>query len=403
MLEQEEKYIDLLLKGCLNFNQSKSLFIHYDVIIKPFVEKIIKKAQLMGISDIGLDEKDINITHEKLKNTTKEEIEKDAYFHRSNWDIYANKGASFLLLVTEFPHFMDDINPTLIAQAALTNINTSPLYKKLQLSYKIPWCIAAFPNEYWAKSIYAEDDLAYNKLFNAIMKMCMVDTKDPIASWEEHLAIATERSTKLNNLKIKKLHYTNSLGTDLTIELPNNYYFQSAANADNGKMLVNMPSYEIFTSPDYRKTEGIVYSSKPLIYNGSLIDDFYLIFKEGKVIDYNAKIGKEILKQIIETDEQSCYLGEVALVNYNSPISNTGLVFGTTLIDENASCHLALGEGFPDAIENGLKLTKEELIKRGINQSKQHVDFMIGTEDLQIEAENNDGQIIIFKEGNFDI
>jgi len=166
-------------------------------------------------------------------------------------------------------------------------------------------------------------------------------------------------------------------------------------------MLVNMPSYEIFTSPNYKKTSGIVYSAKPLIYGGGKIDEFYIEFKEGKVINYDAKQGKEILRQIIESDENSCYLGEVALVNNNSPISNTNLVFGTTLFDENASCHLALGDGFPDSLKEGLTMTKEELLRKGINQSKNHVDFMIGTKDLEIEAETKDGVVQIFKDGNF--
>ena len=197
------------------------------------------------------------------------------------------------------------------------------------------------------------------------------------------------------------MHYKNNLGTDLTVELPSDVIWNSAAGEEDSNMLVNMPSYEIFTSPNYKKTSGIVYSAKPLIYGGGKIDEFYIEFKEGKVINYDAKQGKEILKQIIESDENSCYLGEVALVNNNSPISNTNLVFGTTLFDENASCHLALGDGFPDSLKEGLTMTKDELLRKGINQSKNHVDFMIGTKDLEIEAETKDGIVQIFKDGNF--
>ena len=197
------------------------------------------------------------------------------------------------------------------------------------------------------------------------------------------------------------MHYKNNWGTDLTVELPSDVIWNSAAGEEDSNMLVNMPSYEIFTSPNYKKTSGIVYSAKPLIYGGGKIDEFYIEFKEGKVINYDAKQGKEILRQIIESDENSCYLGEVALVNNNSPISNTNLVFGTTLFDENASCHLALGDGFPDSLKEGLTMTKEELLRKGINQSKNHVDFMIGTKDLEIEAETKDGVVQIFKDGNF--
>ena len=185
--------------------------------------------------------------------------------------------------------------------------------------------------------------------------------------------------------------------------MPDRSIWLSAEGEKDLNMFVNMPSYEIFSSPDYRRTNGIVYSSRPLCYGGGLIDKFYVKFKDGKVIDYDAKVGKEILKGIIESDNNSCFLGEVALVNYDSPISNTGLVFGTTLIDENASCHLALGDGFNDAIEGGIDLSDEELLQRGINRSKQHVDFMIGTSDLEIEAETNKGLVSLFKNGNFNI
>ena len=164
-----------------------------------------------------------------------------------------------------------------------------------------------------------------------------------------------------------------------------------------------MPSYEIFTTPDFRKTNGIIYSSKPLIYNGGLVDKFYLKFQNGKVVDYNAEVGKDILKNIIESDKYSYYLGEVALVNYNSPISDTGLVFGNTLLDENASCHLALGNGFPECIKDGYNMSDEKLLEAGVNISKNHIDFMIGTEDLNIEAETKKGKILIFEKGNFKI
>ena len=163
-----------------------------------------------------------------------------------------------------------------------------------------------------------------------------------------------------------------------------------------------MPSYEVFTSPDYLKTEGIVYSAKPLYYNGKKVDEFWIKFVAGRAVDYDAKVGKEILKAIIEGDERSCYLGECALVENNSPISNLNIPFGTTLIDENASCHLALGAGFAECLKNGLMMSEEELTNRGINSSKIHVDFMIGTPDLSITAVTKEKEkIVIFENGNF--
>ena len=300
---------------------------------------------------------------------------------------------------TEYPNLMDDIPDALIAQAAKRRRETRPVYRKMVEKCTLSWCIAAYPGKMWAESLYQGDD-SYLKLKKAIFKMCMLDKEDPTKSWEEQLSAIQKIISILNHLKLEKLHYSNSLGTDLDIYLPQNYRFDSAKD---GKVIVNMPSYEVFASPIYNKTEGIVYNSKPLNYNGKIIDQFWIKFIDGKVVDYDAKKGKNILKAIIESDANSCYLGECALVEYNSPISLTNKIFNTTLIDENASCHLALGAGFAECLENGLNLNEQELLKSGINISKTHVDFMIGTSDLSIIGTTVNGEkITIFKNGNFD-
>ena len=397
----EEKYIKLLIDRCLNFKKSNSLFISYDKVNKSFVDRLIKYAKNKGIEDIEVDEEDIFLLHDKLNNLSIKEIKEDKYFDKSIWDEYAKKNASFLMLETEFPHVMDDVDSEKLALAKTINRNTRQEFRKKEITYEIPWCIAALPNEIWAKDIFKNDFNAYEKLENVIYEMCMVDKDDPVLEWEKYRKFVGEKVEILNNLEIKKLHYTNNLGTDLKIEMPKNVRWSSIADKLEDEMFVNMPSYEIFASPNYLKTEGIVYNSKPLMYNGGLIDNFYIKFSEGKVVDFDAEVGYDILKEIIEGDKNSDYLGEVALVNFDSPISNTGLVFGTTLFDENASCHLALGDGFPHCIVGGEKFSSDELLSSGINQSKNHVDFMIGTKDLKIEAETNKGKKMIFEDGNF--
>ena len=403
MNELENKYIELLLKRCINFKKTNSLFINYDKVNKNFVDKLIIKAKEMGVNDIAIDEDDIFYYHDKLRDIDIKDIENDSYFDKSLWDMYAEKNAAFLIFDTEFPGIMDDIDPKKIEAARSAKRKTRTLFREKETTYQIPWCIAALPNEIWAKNIFPDSNDSYNDLFKVICKMCMVDTKNPIESWNEYLKFSKNRVEILNDLKIMKLHYKNQLGTNLNITLPDNSKWTSAADDLKDDMFVNMPSFEIFTTPDYRKTEGIVYSSKPLYYGGGIIENFNIRFKNGKVIDFNAEKGYELLKEIIESDENACYLGEVALVEYDSPISNTKLIFGTTLFDENASCHLALGDGFPNCVENGLNMSEKELLEIGVNQSKNHVDFMIGTEDLQIEAETSKGKILIFKNGNFSI
>ena len=294
---------------------------------------------------------------------------------------------------------MDDIPAEKLSLSAKRKRESRPIYRKMVERCELSWCIAAYPGKRWAEHLFQGKD-SYEKLKKAIFRMCMVDKDNPIDEWNNHLKRQGKIQEYLNSLKLKKIHYTNSLGTNLEISLPENYLYASALDND---IIVNMPSYEIFMSPVYNKTEGIVYASKPLIYNGALINDFWLKFKDGKVIDFDAKTGKEVLKGIIESDEHSCYLGECALVENNSPIAKENKNYETTLIDENASCHLALGAGFAECIEGGLSLTDDELLRKGINVSKNHVDFMIGTPDLKIEGITKDNKVItIFKDGNFD-
>ena len=212
------------------------------------------------------------------------------------------------------------------------------------------------------------------------------------------------RVAYLNKLNLNTLTYTNSLGTNLTVTLNEGYLFAGGGSyTTKGQYFFpNMPTEEIFTSPYSNGTNGVVYSSLPLNYNGNLIDEFKMEFKDGRIIDFDAKMGKEVLKEMLSIDEGSLYLGEIALVPYDSPISNMKTLFYNTLFDENASCHLAIGKGFSECIQGGLTMTKEQLLEKGVNDSLTHVDFMIGTSDLKIVGETKDGQVVrIFENGNF--
>lgn len=393
----EEKYIELLLKRCLKLDECEALFINFKDINEDFVKKVEVYANEMGIQDVYLLKEDSEYIHDILKDISIEEIESHEAFNSAIWDEYAKKNTAFLMFDSEIPYLMDDIDADLLAKAAYTKRNTKPIYRKKQMNSEIPWCIAALPNELWAKDIFPDSKNPLKEFWNVLSDICFLNKENPIKEWDKLLETQNDNIKKLNELKIKKLHYKNALGTDLTIELPEDALWASACS---NKWIVNLPSYEIFTTPNYKKTNGIVYSSMPLLYNGKLIDNFSLTFEKGKVVDFKAEEGEDILKEIINGDELSAYLGEAALVNYDSPISNTKLVFKSTLFDENASCHLALGNGFTECIKDGNKLSNEELKEAGINLSKNHVDFMIGTEDLIIEAETNEGSITIMENGN---
>lgn len=401
--ELENKYVNLLIDRCLSFKNGKSLFINYFDDNEKFVEKLVTKAKSKGIDDIYLDRHNKEERHQKLLQSV-EEIKNDDYFDASIWDEYVKKDAAFLMLSTEFPGYFADIPSENMTTASLKTRTSKPLYKLKQLTNEISWCIAVIPNKIWAKEKFpdlSEDD-AYNEYFKLMCHCTMVDRENPIEEWDKFLDRQRSLVRALNDLQITKMHYINSLGTDLVIGLSSDALWQ-CAGYDGSDIIVNMPTYEVFTSPNYRLTEGIVYASKPLMYGGALVDKFWVKFKDGKVIDYDAEVGKEILKGIIESDEYSCFLGECALVDKNTAIAQTNFVYGETCLDENASCHIALGDAFPECLKGAEDESIDERRERGLNHSDNHVDFMIGTDDLNIVAETKNGEILIFKNGEFNL
>ena len=406
MIELEKKYVNLILERCINFNQSKSLMIHCDFKEHIAFAKLLKqRANELGIEDVCINVNDLDDIHEYLANTPTDKIKLNPIIDKSAWNEYAKKGGALIFLNSTAPGLMDDIPAEKIDKWRKESEISAQYYRTNVSKYYFPWCIVGMPNERWAKSLFPDCENAYEKLYLYIMKMCMIDTKDPVQSWENYISENNYYKNKLNELTISKMHFKNSLGTDLTLEIPSNNIWLNLDKTDikGGQMIANMPSYEIFTTPDYRKTNGIVYSSRPLVYGGKKIEDFSLVFKDGKVVEIHAKKGRDMLEKMIFETPGTEYLGEVALVQNDSPISNTGLVFNTTLYDENAACHLALGRGFVKTFPGYETSTDEELHERGLNQCKQHIDFMIGTADLDILAETKEGKKLIFKKGNFNI
>lgn len=399
----KEKYALLLLEKCLDLKNSSYLYIYYPKEVKEFA-CIIERIALEKNIKVKLEEEDTESLANVLKNTRIEDISKNPLFTRENWNQVAKENGAILFLETVTEDYFKDVDSLHFEELMKSRRNSKPIYDEKLNSKELSWCIASYPSEYWAKELFPNEEDGYQKLEKLIYQVCMIDKENPIEAWEKELKNSKNRANYLNSLGIKTLCYHNALGTDFKVDLPSNYQFCSAReiNAYGVETIVNMPSYEVFTSPDYRTTEGVICSSKPLFYQGKKIEEFMLTFKDGKVVDMTAKEGEEVLRGIVLGEETSSYLGEVALVNYDSPISNTGKIFETTLLDENASCHVALGCGFSEAIIGGEKMTEEERYQRGINKSKTHVDFMIGTSDLKIDAITIEGKIIsIFENGNF--
>ncbi len=392
-----EKYADLLLDGCLNVKKNQPLLISCPIESYEFIRILVQKAYKKGIKDIYIDYSDEEIKQLQLKYLTEEELKKSPYWNKEIFDQYAKKDAAFLMLGS-YEERNDIVAKKLEITAKISRLSR-PLFKERQLNNAIVWCIAAVATQSWADKMFPDEKNNVQKLWQTIFKMCLINQDDPVSSWQKKIKQTKTRAELMNRKQYQYLHFKNSLGTDLTIALPKNHLWASGGTIVNGiNVIENMPTEEIFTAPYKYGTNGVVYNSKPLVYNGVLIDNFMLKFKDGKVVEFDAKQGYEALKSIIEFDETSNMLGEIALVDDDSPISNSKLIFYETLYDENASCHMALGSAYLECIKDSQ--TKEEIFKQ-INQSDNHVDFMFGTKDLEVVGIKDGIEEIIMQDGNF--
>ena len=400
MNDLKRKYARFLVEGCLKLGKGDKLFIIGYNLIEDFMQLVKEEALKLGVIDVKMLINDPFKQKELYLKGNYEEIISNPIMDRTMYNTMAREGYAFLSLSSTLPGFYEDVDAELLSKVSRYQLKSISEYKEYQLKGLIKWNISAVPNKIWAKDLFGSEN--EDKLWDLIWDICLIREDDPVLAWNKKLDKLKRRADYLNGLKIDHLVYRNSLGTDLSIGLPKGYLFCSAMADTNSGNIVNMPTEEVFTSPDRMQVNGRVYSSKVLLHNGNIIEDFWLEFKNGKIVDYDARKGKAILKGIIETDEGSHYLGEVALVDYTSPISLTNVLFKNTLFDENASCHLAIGEAFPECIEGGLNKSKEELLELGLNMSHEHVDFFIGTSDLEIKAVLQNGcETVIMKDGNF--
>ena len=404
MEELKEKYARVLLESCLKVEKGQPLFISYNVERSDFVRIVTKIAYELGIKDIYYDASDPYLKHEALKNLEIDELKKLPFWNKEMWNVYGKKNAAFLMLASETPGLMKDIDSKKLAAMTKYSYETRKEFDALRDKSKLAWCIACVPTKDWANALY-DVDYAEDILWDNIFDMCSIKEDDPVSTWNKKIKLLEKRAKKLNDFKFKTLKYKSSNGTDFKIDLPKNHIWASGKEVlESGKeVLVNFPTEEIFTSPDCKSAEGIIFASKPLAYQDNIIDKFYFVFEKGKVKEAYAEEGNDILNEMVNICKNSNMLGEVALVPHDSPISNTNKIFLETLFDENAACHIALGDSFPECIENGPKTDKDVLFNEyNLNKCDSHVDFMVGNSDMSIVGITEDGkEIQIFEDGNF--
>lgn len=405
--EKLEKYAELAVKVGINIQKGQTLVINAPLPAAEFVRVAAKKAYEAGAKNVLVEWSDEQVTLIKYLNAPEEAFSEYPMWRAKGMEEMAKEGAGFLSISAANPDLLKGVNPERIATANKTASKALDAYRNYVMSDKACWCVMSIPTKEWAAKVFPDlnEVESLEMLWDNIFKATRVDNEDPIAAWKEHTTNFNSKLDYLNSKKYKKLHYKSPV-TDLTIELPEKHVWLGGGSySEKGTYFVaNMPTEEIFTLPKRDGINGTVKSTKPLNYGGNLIDNFSITFENGKIIDFSAKEGYETLRKLIETDEGSHYLGEVALVPHDSPISNTNIIFYNTLFDENASCHLALGRAYPTCLEGGSEMSAEELKNNGANSSLTHVDFMVGSPDLNIDGETANGKLEpIFRNGNWAI
>ncbi len=406
-MEQElvRKYAKLVVKAGVNIQKGQILVINSPLECAEFTRLVAETAYLEGAGDVVVNWKDEQFSKIRLVHASEEVLDGFPQWNKDLYMSYAVQGAAFLSIAASDPELLKDVDARRIARASKARSSALKEYSDRLMSSRNPWCVISIPTVQWAKKVFPEvsEEEAVEKLWKAILNSVRADAADPVAAWEEHKAKLSRRLEFLNSNEFSYLLYKNSLGTRLKVELPEKHIWMAGAeHTPEGQVfLPNMPTEEVFTLPVNTGVEGVAVSSMPLCYNGSLIEDFSITFEKGRIVDFTAKKGYEALKNLVETDEGSHYLGEVALVPFDSPISNSGILFYNTLYDENASCHLAIGKAYP-CFRDARELTEEDMKKRGVNDSLEHEDFMIGTADMEIVGVKASGEEIkIFHGGNF--
>lgn len=401
------KYAKLAVKMGVNIQKDQILRIRAPLEAAALVHYCQEEAYELGARKVLLDYNDEIASKIDLKMADSEVLCEFPKYKEEELHYLINERTAVLNIYCETPGLLNDIDPTKMQKVMQARaINNRP-YQEYNLSNKGQWSIISYPCTGWAQKVFPELDSkeAVEKLWENIFYSSRVaKDSDPIKAWKDHNETLANRTQKLNDYNFDYLTFKNSLGTDLKVHLAINHRWAGGCEKTVNDVIFNpnIPSEECFCMPLKTKVEGKVVASKPLNYQGKLIEDFWLVFKEGKVVDYYAKKEREALSNIIEFDEGSSYLGEVALIPYDSPISNTGILFYNTLFDENASCHLALGSAFTMNIKEVSKYNEEELKGFGYNKSLAHEDFMFGSEDMLINGYTFAGQeIAVFKEGNF--
>lgn len=399
------KYAELVVKVGVNIQPGQVLIVHAPIETAELTRLIVAKAYEAGAKYVMVEWDDEEVTRIRY-----EKAADDTFDYYPKWEAdsrvqFAEEGGAILHIKVPNPELFRGIDSTKVSRAVKAAAVARKEYSAYTRNSRISWSLIKAPTRAWADKVFADlpEEQRIDAMWEAIFRMVRVDKEDPVAAWREHIEKLKIWQTRLNEKRYKSFHYR-APGTNLRVELPEGNIWRGGGgeNEKGVYFVANMPTEEVYTMPHRLGVNGTVKSTLPLNLNGRLVEGITMTFKDGKVIAFDAESGREHLETLLETDEGASYLGEMALVPHDSPISNLNRVFYNTGIDENASCHFALGSAYPVNLEGGTKLSSDELVARGANVSLTHVDFMIGCADLDIDGELPDGTVEpVFRKGNW--
>lgn len=403
------QYARLVVEVGINVQKGQPIMINCPVDRADFARMLVTAAYDAGAKEVHLNWRDDYCARQRGLKAD------DSVFDSVHpWEVMkrmelAKEGVGIISVAASDPENMRGVDPDRLRRANMAAGRDLKDFMRIQMSNGIPWCVVSVPIASWAKKVFPElsEDEAMERLWEEIFKAVRItEDGDAVAEWRAHCDRIEGFAARMTEYDFAELHYKNSIGTDLTVKMPENHMWLAGGDYCKGvKFVANMPTEEVFSAPLRTGVEGTLVAAKPLVLNGNVIDGIRFTFREGRIVEIHADKGEETLRAEVELDEGSHYLGEIALVPYDSPISNSGILFYNTLFDENAACHFAFGEAYPACIKGGDDKEVEELKAAGINvESNTHVDFMVGTRDLEIVGTTRDGRKIkVFENGNFAI
>lgn len=403
-----EKYADLLIRKGVNVQKGHTLIIAIAVEHYAFAKMLTEKAYQAGAAEVVVDYLDDRIAKERLLHADYERLVTvpDYVVEKSNY--FLDKNASRLFVRSSNPNAFAGVDPERLSSSTKATAIALEKQRAASQANKFSWNLVVAASPEWAAMVFPDletEEEQVDALWDAIFKMNRIYEEDPIKAWDEHQERLESKAAILNKYQFDALHYR-APGTDLTLGMPKNHLWEAAGsvNAQGETFIANMPTEEVFSAPDYRRADGYVSSTKPLSYAGVVIEGMKFTFKDGKITEVTAEKGEETIKRLVEENDGARSLGEVALVPHKTPISLSGLTFFNTLFDENASNHLAIGQAYAFSLEGGTEMSQEELKAAGLNRSTAHVDFMIGSDQMDIDGITADGQIVpIFRSGEWAI